>query len=61
MDRLALAKHNPRHFCERLAGRAEYKVRIGDYRAIVEIWPGVIKVLYVDHRENVYGRLRRQG
>ena len=31
------AKENPFHFFERLAGRSDYKLRIGDYRVIADI------------------------
>ncbi|MBS3106196.1 type II toxin-antitoxin system RelE/ParE family toxin [Candidatus Woesearchaeota archaeon] len=31
------AKENPRHFLVRLAGDPGYKIRSGDYRAIVDI------------------------
>jgi mRNA interferase RelE/StbE len=55
-DKLAQAKHNPHHFCERLSERTEYKIRVGDYRVIVEIEPHRIKVMLVDHRGRVYER-----
>ena len=37
VERIDLAKDNPRHFLERLEGEPCYKARAGDYRAIVEI------------------------
>ena len=35
--RILKAKENPRHFFERLEGRPDYKLRVGDYRVIAEI------------------------
>jgi len=60
MDKLSLAKERPSYFCERLSGVTLYKVRVGDYRIIVEITSGVIDVLKVDHRSRIYERLRRE-
>jgi len=47
---------NPLHYFERLVGRYEYKLRIGDYRAIADIDRAkrIITILYINHRKNVY-------
>ena len=53
------SKENPLHFFERLAGRGEYKLRIGDYRVIAEIDSGQkkIQIVFVGHRKNVYDKI----
>ncbi len=55
-DRIAAAKENPKHFFERLAGRKDYKLRVGDYRVIADINDGLkrIEVTLIGHRKNVY-------
>lgn len=49
-------KENPLHFFERLVGRTDYKLRIGDYRAIADIDSalGKITVTIIGHRKNIY-------
>ena len=53
------SKENPIHFFERLSGRNEYKLRVGDYRVIAEIDSGQkkIQIILVGHRKNVYDNL----
>ena len=48
----------PYHFAERMADANAWKVRIGDYRAIVDIDEKEkrIIVLKVGHRKNIYKR-----
>lgn len=55
-NKILAAKENPHHFFERLSGREEYKLRIGDYRVIADIEPGnqVIRILTIGHRKNIY-------
>ena len=50
------AKENPDHFFERLEGRTDYKLRVGDYRAIAEIdnENKRIEITMIGHRKNVY-------
>ncbi len=50
---------DPEHFLEPLAGISGYKLRIGDYRAIIGLnKPGrVIDVLLIGHRKNIYDRI----
>ena len=57
-EKLSAAKYNPVHFFERLEGRADYKLRIGDYRAIADIdnETMLICVTKVGHRKNIYER-----
>lgn len=56
VERIDLAKDNPHHFLERLEGEPGYKLRAGDYRAIVDILEAekVIAVRIVGHRKNIY-------
>lgn len=55
-NKIMSAKENPHHFFERLAGRPDYKLRIGDYRAIADIDDKnkKIEVTLIGHRKNVY-------
>ncbi|MCX6771021.1 MAG: type II toxin-antitoxin system RelE/ParE family toxin [Candidatus Micrarchaeota archaeon] len=58
-DKIADSKDNPRHFFERLSGRADYKLRIGDYRAIADINEAEerIEITYIEHRKKVYKKI----
>ena len=49
-------KENPFHFFERLEQRTDYKLRIGDYRAIADIdeSSNKIKITNIGHRKNIY-------
>lgn len=55
-DKISSTKENPFHFFERLTGRTDYKLRVGDYRIIADIDPGneTIKVTTIGHRKNIY-------
>ena len=57
--KLQMAKENPFHFFEKLEGRPEFKLRVGDYRIIADINNQEISILvvYVGHRRNVYSRI----
>jgi mRNA interferase RelE/StbE len=57
-SKLQEAAENPDHYLERLQGYNYYKVRAGDYRAIVA-WDREddrLGVLAVGHRSTVYDR-----
>lgn len=58
-DKIMLAKENPHHFFERLAGRKDYKLRVGNYRVIADIDDSGkrIHVSLIGHRRNVYKNL----
>ena len=49
-------KENPHRFFERLTGRTDYKIRIGDYRVIADIDDKnkKIEITVIGHRKNVY-------
>ena len=58
LDKLESTSSNPLHFFERLTGREESKLRIGDYRLIAKIMVNEQKVfiLSLGHRKNIYKR-----
>ena len=58
-DKIISTKPNPHHFWERLTKRKDYKLRIGDYRAVADIDNNskTIEVTLIDHRKNVYKNL----
>lgn len=53
------ASANPLHFFERLSGRHDYKLRVGDYRVIADIGriPNLIEITYIEHRKTVYKKI----
>ena len=56
LDRLERAAEFPDHYLTRLTNSPFYKLRAGDYRAIVD-WrreDGVLFVRTIGHRRNVY-------
>jgi len=55
-NKILSTKENPHHFFERLAGRTDYKLRVGDYRVIADIEDSnkIIKITLIGHRRNVY-------
>lgn len=58
LKKLAEAQKWTEHHLERLTGYPYYKLRVGDYRAIIS-WDREHEVLYVEavgHRRNVYDR-----
>jgi len=52
-------KENPHHFFERLTDRNDYKVRIGDYRAIADSDNNSkrIEITLIGHRKNIYKKI----
>lgn len=57
--KLQQTKTNPHRYFEKLEGRPEYKLRIGDYRTITDISDKEIQILilYIGHRKNVYTKI----
>jgi len=53
------SKENPFKSFARLTGRADYKLRVGDYRVIADIdeKTKTIKITLIDHRQNIYKRI----
>ena len=54
--KIVSTKNNPFHFFERLSGRVDYKLRVGDYRVIADIDESkyLIQITLVGHRRNIY-------
>ena len=54
--KLVSTKEDPFHYFERLEGRKDYKLRVGDYRVIADISQSEkkIQVTLIGHRKNVY-------
>ena len=55
-NKLQNCKENPFRFFEKLNEIVGYKLRIGDYRVIVDIDNKTIIVLKVGHRKNIYNK-----
>lgn len=51
-------RENPHTKFKRLSGRQEYKLRIGDYRAIANLDDSrfIIFIMSIGHRKNIYER-----
>ncbi len=60
-DKVDSIRDNPKHFVERLVELNGYKLRVGDYRVILDIDESVllIEVRLVGHRKNIYKELQR--
>ena len=58
-DKIMSTKENPHHFFERLAGRRDYKLRIGDYRILADINDNdkKIEITLIGPRKNIYKNL----
>jgi mRNA interferase RelE/StbE len=56
IQKIESARSDPHRFFARLVGRSEYKLRVGDYRVIVDIEENrrVIIVRSLGHRRNIY-------
>ena len=46
----------PESFVKRLVGEPYYKLRVGDYRVIIDINKGkmIIMVIFIGHRKKIY-------
>ena len=55
-NKIISTKANPFRFFERLTGRRDYKLRVGDYRVIadIDVNRNKIQVTLIGHRKNVY-------
>ncbi|MFH1788182.1 MAG: type II toxin-antitoxin system RelE/ParE family toxin [Candidatus Altiarchaeota archaeon] len=55
-DKIMSTKPEPHHFFEKLTGRQDHKLRIGDYRAIADIQDTtkIIEITLIGHRKNIY-------
>ncbi|MBU0472493.1 MAG: type II toxin-antitoxin system RelE/ParE family toxin [Nanoarchaeota archaeon] len=61
-NKIMASSDNPFHFFEKLAERHEFKLRVGDYRVVVDINQSInrIEVTLIGHRKNVYSKLERK-
>lgn len=57
-NKLRLLKENPFHFLEHFEGDSCHKLRIGDYRALIDVDSNknIIFVRIIDHRRRIYKR-----
>ncbi len=57
-NKLQQCKENPFRFLEPLVEIVGFKLRIGDYRAIIDAdkKKKILKILRVGHRKNIYDR-----
>lgn len=57
-EKIVSAKDNPFRFFERLEGRADFKMRVGDYRVIADISSALrrIEVTRIGYRKKIYER-----
>lgn len=53
-NKIISTKEKPRHYFEKLKERKEYKLRIGNHRAIAKIKDKKIEILLIGHRKNIY-------
>ena len=62
IQKIRSIQENPFRFVERLEGYPLFKLRIGDYRVILDIKPNEnsIVVVLVGHRSKVYQSLHRR-
>ena len=58
-NKIISTKENPHRYFKQLSGRKDYKLRIGDYRAIADINDNTkrIEITIINHRSKVYKRL----
>ena len=56
LNKIYALRDNPFHFLKRLQGEKLWRLRIGDYRAIVDVIVAMdrIIVLRIGHRRNAY-------
>ena len=60
-NKIISSKEEPFHFFERLEGRKDYKLRVGDYRIIADLNENnkMIEITLIGHRKNVYQKLSK--
>jgi len=58
-NKITSTKENPFHYFERLEGRKDYKLRVGDYRVIadIDVDSKKIEVTVIGHRKNIYRKI----
>lgn len=60
--KVGLIAENPLHYVERLTGYPLFKLRVGDYRAIIDLKISRLQIIIVlvAHRSKVYQELKRR-
>jgi mRNA interferase RelE/StbE len=55
-------KIRPEHFVEKLIGEPGYKLRIGDYRALIDVdfSNKILKIQVIGHRKKIYKRFNKE-
>jgi len=55
-DKLQQCKLNPFHFLEHIEDRGGFKLRVGDYRVIIDVdrTNNILHILKIGHRKNIY-------
>ncbi len=58
-NKILSTKENPFRYFEKLTGRNEFKLRIGDYRVIADIneIEKIISILVIGHRKKIYEKI----
>lgn len=58
VNKLEIVKNDPFHYVEHYEGADVYKLRIGDYRLLIDIdfTSKILKIRILDHRRRVYER-----
>jgi len=58
-NKIISTKNNPFHYFERLEGRKDFKLRVGNYRVVADIDTNSkkIEVTVIGHRRNIYKHL----
>ena len=56
LNKIYSIRNNPFRFLKRLQGEKLWRLRIGDYRAVVDVYVSMnqIIVIRIGHRKNVY-------
>lgn len=62
-EKIVTTKKQPLHYFEKLTGRDEFKLRVGDYRVIADVNENTkkISILVVGHRKNIYKNFKVAG
>ena len=58
-NKIISTKEKPFHYFERLTNRKEFKLRVGNYRAIADIDKNSmeINITFIGHRKNIYKKI----
>ncbi len=52
---------DPYHFVDRLSGLPYFKLRVGDYRIVIDVKDRELVIVLVGHRSKVYQELKRRN